>query len=194
MKYRNIAGQVFGKLIAVHIDMDNNSRLTKWVCQCDCGGTTSVFMANLVRGNTRSCGCQQTAHFTKHSMYGTKVYRVWGSMIQRCTNPNDPHFDRYGGRGIQVSDDWRDFACFYRDMGEPNGLTLERINNDLGYSKENCCWATRKDQTRNRHNTVTYLFNGENLTLDEIAKQVGLSKELIRGRLRRGWALEKAAK
>lgn len=186
MAHRDLSGVRFGKLVAVSIDASNTKRLTKWLCKCDCGTESSAYTANLVRGATKSCGCSQTSQFIKHAKYGEKVYRVWGSMIQRCRNPNDPHYDRYGGRGITVTAEWGDFQKFYADMGEPNGLTLDRMDNDKGYSKDNCRWATRKEQSRNRHNTVTYEYAGCDLTLNEWAKKLGISSECIRGRIRRG--------
>lgn len=192
MKHRDISNTRFGKLVALEIDKDNTARLTKWICKCDCGNTSSVYLSNLTRGLTNSCGCGQTSHLIKHDMYGKKIYRVWGAMVQRCTNQNDPHYDRYGGRGITVSESWRDFANFYRDMGDSNGLTLERVNNSLGYSKENCKWATRKEQTRNRDVTAIYEANGDSLTLNEWSDKLNLSRECLRGRIRRGWSNEQA--
>jgi hypothetical protein len=186
MAHRDISGVRFGKLIAEVIDDSNAKRLTKWICKCDCGAKSSVYMTNLVRGLTKSCGCSQTSQFLKHAMYGKKAYRAWGAMIQRCYNPNAAHYDRYGGRGITVSDDWKDFQKFYADMGDPDGLTLDRIDNNKGYSKENCQWATRKEQTRNRSNTVTYEHDGLALTLDEWSEKLGVSRECLRGRIRRG--------
>lgn len=186
MAHKDLTGLRFGKLIATVIDTSNTNRMTKWICKCDCGSESSAYLSNLVRGKTKSCGCGQTSHFIKHAMYGTKVYRVWGAMIQRCRNPKDPHYDRYGGRGIQVADEWLDFKRFYDDMGEPCGLTLERIDNEQGYSKSNCKWATRKEQTRNRHNTLTYEYDGCKLTLDEWSERLGVSRECLRGRIRRG--------
>ena len=191
MKATELIGLVFGNLTVVRIDTENKKRLTKVICKCSCGNTTSAYASNISMGKTKSCGCGQTSHFIKHDMYGKKIYRVWGAMIQRCTNPNDPHYDRYGGRGISVSESWRDFANFYKDMGDSNGLTLERIDNSLCYSKENCKWATRKEQTRNRDVTAIYEAHGNSMTLNEWAEHLNLSSECLRGRIRRGWANEK---
>jgi len=87
----------------------------------------------------------------KHGFSGSPTYFSWGGMIQRCNNPNYTHYDRYGGRGITVCDRWLDFTNFLADMGErPNGLTLDRVDNDDGYSPKNCRRATRKEQSNNR--------------------------------------------
>ena len=89
---------------------------------------------------------------TKHGMFGTRIYRVWSEMVQRCTNPNNQHWGHYGGRGITVCDEWRDFGTFYRDVGDrpTPGHSLDRIDNDAGYGPSNCRWATKSEQNVNR--------------------------------------------
>lgn len=127
----------------------------KWLCACDCGVTAQVSAGHLVSGNTASCGCRKRAVLgestTRHGMAGTRVYRIWKAMSTRCNNPNSLRYKDYGGRGIKVCDRWRDFSKFYEDMGEPPpGHSIDRINNDLGYSKENCRWASTAQQNSNR--------------------------------------------
>src|SRR5882724_6243125 len=85
----------------------------------------------------------------KHGMKGTRVHNVWIAMRYRCNNKNSDIFHHYGGRGIKVCKRWQKFENFYADMGEPNGLTLERKNNNKGYNKQNCIWATQQEQLRN---------------------------------------------
>lgn len=134
----------------------------------------------------------QAINATKHGMYGTPIYRTWLRMIQRCHNPNNRNYDGYGGRGIKVCDRWRKFENFFEDMGDaPKGLTLERIDNNMGYSPDNCMWATRKEQARNRRTTRFYTLNGETLTVSEWAKKIGISHESMRKRINK-WPLEKA--
>ena len=119
-------------------------------CACECGVEKDVKHSHLAAGNSRSCGCAEVTH----GMTRTKEYRIWDAMVRRCHNPNHHAFASYGGRGITVCDKWRTFEGFFEDMGfKPAGMSLDRIDNDKGYSKENCRWATATDQARNRRAT-----------------------------------------
>lgn len=125
-------------------------------CRCDCGTRKRATITNLRSGKSQSCGCIRremvTEHNTSHGQSGTSEYWIWKAMIQRCTNPNDQRWADYGGRGITICQRWREsFEAFYADMGpRPVGLTLERVDNDAGYSPGNCKWATRAEQARNK--------------------------------------------
>lgn len=137
----------------------------------------------------RTHGCSIKAKGTPE--YAT--YLAWLSMRWRCTNRNRRDYVRYGGRGIKVCDRWSHFANFMADMGlRPEGMQLDRVNNDGNYEPSNCRWATPKQQARNRSNNNPITFNGETKTRAEWCEQLGLTKHAIRHRLRKGWCIEEA--
>lgn len=166
----DLSGKVFGKLTV--IGFSHNIRYAKstashWHCICECGEKATVARANLVSGRQSSCGClHQTSPLMGqatlthgHSRGGTPTaeYKTWQGIIQRCHNPSSSAFHRYGARGITVCDRWRnDFGVFLLDMGNRPSLkhSIDRKNNDLGYSPENCRWATVLQQRHNRRDYV----------------------------------------
>jgi hypothetical protein len=131
----------------------------KWLCICDCGNEKIVDTTSLKNGHIKSCGCLNKERVievhTKHGKHKTTEYKAWGSMIQRCTNKKNAFYNDYGGRGISICDSWFNFANFYKDIGDrpSNNHSLDRIDTNLGYFKENCKWSTREEQQRNKRNT-----------------------------------------
>lgn len=157
MKKIDLAGQRFGRLVAVADAGRNKTGAVLWRCTCDCGGEAVVRCADLRNGAQRSCGCLRadvTAGRDKvHGGAGTRLYSIWKGMRARCNNPNHTRYNDYGGRGIRICAEWDDFAAF-RDWALANGyrddLTLDRKENDGNYCPENCRWATYLEQRHNR--------------------------------------------
>lgn len=129
----------------------------------------------------------------KHGANGARLYSLWIAMRQRCSNPRDNAYPNYGGRGIRVCERWEDFAVFRDDIGpRPDGYTLERVDNNGDYCPENCVWANRKDQGRNRRGVVQLNYHGETKPLVAWAEQFGIPVGTLHARIRRGWAIDKA--
>lgn len=139
-----------------------------------------VLQSALKSGRSRSCGCLRDEVATTHGMSRTGIYRLWRSMLQRCANPQHHAYAYYGGRGITVCKRWSNFLSFYTDMGErPKGKSLERRDNNRGYSAANCYWATLKEQGRNRRNNRYITYNGITKTLPEWAELFGIKRNSL---------------
>jgi hypothetical protein len=159
-KFIDLTGQRFGRWTVLVLwperyRLNGVTRDAFWLCRCTCGSEHIVMGNNLRSGKSTNCGClkheKARKRSTKHGMAGTRVHRIWKSMLSRCRNPNVPCFSNYGARGISVCEEWHSFENFYADMGAPpDGLTLERRNNEGDYERSNCCWATRLEQAHNR--------------------------------------------
>jgi hypothetical protein len=145
----------------------------------------------LLVGDTASCGClRKEVTGLKRKTHGasrTRLYKAWLKMMERCFDPNNEAYDRYAGRGITVCERWKKFENFRDDLGEPPDpkLTLERIDNDAGYSPDNCCWATRSEQNRNRRNARRIMINGTCVfNICEVPELVGTSVSSVSRRIK----------
>jgi hypothetical protein len=157
-KLIDICGQRFGMLLVVE-RAKSGAGESRWRCRCDCGKDTIASSSHLRAGQTTSCGCFRVSFKRTHGhssgfgkSRGSRTYLSWQHMIQRCTNPKNDRFHSYGGRGITICARWLEsFENFMVDMGSrPNGMSLDRIDNDGNYCPENCRWSTFKEQTANR--------------------------------------------
>lgn len=166
-------------------------------CKCDCGVyfTTSIYSIN--RGRVMSCGCAAVVSLkkraTKHGWCGTKTYKTWESMNSRCRNKNNPMYAVYGGRGIKICKRWHSFENFLEDMGErPTGKSIDRIDNDGNYCKENCRWSTQKEQNNNTSRNHFVEYKGERKTIMQWSEILGLEFSVICSRINRGWDVDRA--
>jgi len=194
---KDLTGQTFGRLTVLGFaDYTNGAKKKpRWLCQCSCGNTKAIVAESLCQGHTRSCGClSKDEPWTKHGMVKRPEYGVWVHMIQRCTNPARDAFAGYGGRGVKVCPRWREsFQAFYDDMGpRPGpGYSLDRIDFNGNYEPDNCRWATAAEQANNKSNNRRLAFNGQNLTVAQWAKRLGIPQETLYARLNRGWPIER---
>lgn len=161
-----------------------------WECLCDCGQSKKVKAGILRKGESQSCGCLWREKITSHGMTKTRTFKSWESMLQRCTNENDPSYSRYGGMGVSVCPAWRDFATFFADMGErPEGMSIDRYPNQAGnYEPGNCRWASAREQQRNRKISKTLTVDGVTKPLIEWAYWSGIEYSTLLRRLHSGWA------
>lgn len=172
-----------------------------WLCRCDCGNTTSVAGGSLKRGDTKSCGCSK-GRFVSEALKSSDPNRnrlrsIWRGMIERCENTKSTSYSLYGARGIGVCDEWKSFDSFMAwalSNGYADGLTLDRINGNDGYSPDNCRWVTWQVQQNNRCNNHIISIDGESDTLTNWARRFNIPWWVVSSRIRNGWDEERAVK
>jgi hypothetical protein len=186
----DLTGQRFGRVLVLSEARSANGKL-RWFCRCDCGNEVMLRPQHLADGKTKSCGCyRRSANGHAH----TPTHTVWSGMIARCTRPNNRSFKHYGSRGITVCGRWLIYENFLADMGErPPGKSLDRINNSGNYEPENCQWATKNEQQRNKGNNRVLVVGGARMTLAEASERFGVKVGTIWARLESGWSDERAA-
>lgn len=192
-------GEKYGRWIVESLPFNQSGR-KHVMCRCECDVLKSVRVAKLFDGTSKSCGCLARDLLVTHGLTSkarrrfSREYWIWNMIVQRCTNPKVKNWTDYGGRGIQVCDQWLSFENFHADMGErpSSGHSIERRNNDGNYTPENCFWATRMDQGKNKRNNHYLTIRGESLHLAEWARRYNIQHTTILARLRYGWSVEDA--
>jgi len=190
-------GAKFGRLTITALAGKGRDGSNRWSCLCECGNQTNVPAFKLRNGHTSSCGCLSRelakTRATKHGDSGSRLFNIWSGMISRCTNPKSDSWKHYGGRGITVCQEWlKDYASFKRwaeSSGYAPDLTIDRIDVDLGYSPENCRWATKHEQAANKRNN---LRTSDGRLAIPVAVQSGVSAAQFFRRRRSGMTPDEA--
>lgn len=181
-KIIDLAGERFGMLFVKH-KLDEKGGGAKWVCECDCGEFRTVKGGHLRAGYFKSCGCHVGRHGHSSNGSRSREYTSYYNMMARCHKPTNKRYKDYGAKGILVCDEWRgSFNSFIGDMGDcPEDYQIERIDNNKGYSKGNCKWASRKENMRNRKNSSIWFVKGKVFyTLDDAGSEFNVSSNTIR--------------
>ena len=201
-RFKDITGHTFGNWNVLRREgtaKETGRSHATWLCRCICGTERILRTSCLTQGKPASCGCKRGSH--RHTANPrnrpSPEYAAWINMHQRCKGKTYPSPHRYRNRGIGICERWQSPENFLSDMGpRPSAKhTLERIDNDKGYSPENCRWATRREQANNRATNIRFEYQGELLTLADLARKSGASREMLRSRLcrsKKAWTVEDA--
>lgn len=197
MKLVDLTGKTFGRYAVIERRGSNVRGEPLWLCRCECGAECMVLGRNLRRGHSTGCRrCSGVKHGHGRPGRQTPEYAAWAQAKNRCRSPSDPQWKHYGGRGIQMCARWADsFEAFLEDMGlRPSSAhSLDRYpDNDGHYEPGNCRWATATQQQANRRNNVLVEFRGRTQCVAAWAREFAIPEHVLRGRVRRGWAMERA--
>lgn len=205
----DITGKKYGRLTVVSYAGLTKDKKAQWNCVCECGNEKTVRAAGLKSGDVRSCGClakeawrevrgkqvgEDSSRY-KHGLSKSRINSIYREIKGRCNCTSNPAYPRYGGRGIKMCEEWEmDFMAFYQwsmDHGYSDNLTIDRIDNDKGYSPDNCRWSTWNEQENNRSNNARIEYLGETHTISEWGDILGIRKGLLYKRHRKGMPPEK---
>lgn len=188
----NLQGFQFGSLTVLQLAKSKGNGAF-WLCQCNCGNQKNIRATDMVEGKINSCGCEKNQRISKynvtHGMTNSRTFKLWMAMRNRCNRVNQD----YSCRGITYDKRWDNFMNFLSDMGEvPDGMSLDRIDFNGNYHKENCRWATREQQANNTRSNVFLEYSGKRQTMTQWANELGMKPSKLRSRLRYGWSIERA--
>jgi hypothetical protein len=193
------SGERYGRLTIVEFDRYSKpSKSNYWKCKCDCGNYISISFSSIKAGHTKSCGCLRRDTciklHTTHKMVGTPTYKIWAAIRARCYSVNSSAYRYYGGRGIIMSDEWySSFENFYSDMGDrpSDKYSIDRIDNNGPYSRENCRWATDIEQNNNTSCNYYITYRGKTQSMANWARELNIPYASFRGKIYRGAPIEK---
>lgn len=196
----DITGKRFGKLTAIEISGKSKNGAILWLCKCDCGNIRNVISTNLRSGSTVSCGClgKENARkaSTKHGLSNTKIYSKHRSMNARCYNEKTRQYKWYGGRSIQVCDEWRgkegfiNFVNWSMENGYSDELQIDRIDVNGNYEPSNCRWVDKKIQANNTTANLNITIDGETKTMKQWSEEKGVNYGTLQSRVKSGWKIE----
>jgi len=198
VRIKHKIGDRFGRLIIT--ERLPNSKV---IAKCDCGNIKEFYLTSLITMHTRSCGCFNMENITSHGLCDHPLYSVWEGIIQRCCNQNHKKYSNYGGKGVEVCEEWRNDFKIFHDWCINNGWKQELdIDKDLKslekpgkrYSPEFCSIISHRENLRIKSNNRFITYNGETLCLTEWAERIGINDSALRARLNRGWDIERAFK
>lgn len=194
---RDLSGNIYGYLTVLRRSSDKGNGkkpVIKYICRCVCGKEFDVKSDSLLSGHTVSCGCIKIKHGYANK---ERLYNIWKCMRQRCNNPKNPSYPRYGGKGVTICDEWNDYQGF-RNWALSNGyddtLSIDRINPDGNYCPKNCRWADDKTQMNNQTRNHFIEYKGQRYTMAQLADKLHLSYAAIQHRIERGWDIERIIK
>lgn len=192
----DLTGKQFGNLTVIEY-LGRKHHASYWKCRCECGNEVNCYYGNLIRGTSTSCGCLRSYYAKQsrncHGESRSRLYREWAAMRNRCYNKNSHDYNRYGGRGIIVCDEWQEYWPFREwahKSGYDDSLSLDRKDVNGNYCPENCCWITMAEQQSNKRTNVYIEYNGTKKTVAQWAKELGMRKESISYRIKAGWTPE----
>jgi len=190
----DLTNRVFGKVTVLCREGTNKGKHVTWKCKCECGTFKTITSNSLLHQDIISCGCTTSQTISdKSKKHGhntdfngkSSTYNSWDNMNQRCRNPKNTNYPRYGAKGITVCERWmgvKGFINFLEDMGEKptSKHSIDRIDTNLNYTPDNCRWATRYEQHRNKSNNLWYEYNGEKVILTDLAKKLNVSGNALK--------------
>lgn len=194
----NERGNRHGRLTVIEQSGVKNTEMY-WKCRCDCGTQTTVRGTHLRSGGVTSCGCWRQESMRsvafRHGLAETAAYRVWSTILARCTSLSSKSYPDYGGRGIKLCERWHSLELFVADMGQPpKGMEIDRINNDGNYEPGNCRWTSRLVNANNKRNNVFIELRGQRLSVADAARLYRIPYQCLSKRIHRGESPEHAVR